>query len=110
MRYAILLAILLCSLSGGEALAQKKVFKGTITTPQTVTTPYTGVVNKGTISVDTGTALTVTGTAARKVINKGTLSGQIGLSVTGSSSSVVINNGTIRGVSSGISVGVQQLP
>lgn len=108
MKYAVLAAALLCSVSGGDALAGKKrVFKGTITTPQTVSDPqYNGVVNKGTIEVNSGTALTVTGRPARKVINKGTLSGQVGLSVTGTSSSTIINNGTIRGTS----VGIQQLP
>lgn len=109
MRYVILIAFIVCSVSGSDALAgkRKKVITGVHTTPQTVNDPsYNGVINKGTITVNSGTALTVTGNPAKKVINKGTLSGEVGLSVSGSTSSKIVNHGTIQGTS----VGIKQVP
>ena len=78
--------------------------------PTTVTSPYGGVVNNGTVSGGTSTGLTVTGTATETVINNGTISGSTGLYVSGSgSTSTVINNGTISGYSSSVA-GVYQVP
>ena len=99
MKYTIAVALVLCVVSG-QTLAGKRTITGN-NGPVSVGQPYTGVVNKGTINGGTGTGLTVTGSAARSVVNKGTITGRTGLSVSGSSSSSVTNHGTISGVSTG---------
>jgi hypothetical protein len=70
--------------------------------PVTAGSPYTGVVNKGTITGGSSTGLTVTGSAAQKIVNTGTISGSTGISVSGASSVTIINRGTITG---GIKIG-----
>jgi hypothetical protein len=70
--------------------------------PITVTSPYTGVVNKGTISGGSSVGLTVSGSAAQKIVNTGSISGSTGISVSGASSVTIINRGTITG---GIKIG-----
>ncbi|HXV83274.1 MAG TPA: hypothetical protein VEG60_25720 [Candidatus Binatia bacterium] len=83
---------------------RKKIIKGD-QGPTTVGAPYSGVVNKGNVDGSLSTGLTVTGTAARKVVNEGTITGTTGLKVNGPSSKI-INNGVIKGSN----VGVLQVP
>jgi hypothetical protein len=92
--------VCLFSLVALEVQAGERVIFGS-NGPVTVGTPYTGVVNKGTISGGTGTGLTVTGTASKSVVNKGLISGSTGVRITGSSSSSFVNTGTISATSSG---------
>jgi len=108
MKPILALAILMSTVSGPALAGHFRIITGN-NGPTTVTTPYTGVVNKGTITGGSSTGLTVTGTAANKVINDGSISGTTGLSVSGSSSTV-INDGTISGFSSNVAVGVYQVP
>ena len=92
--------VCLLSIIAIEAHAGEKVIFGS-NGPITVGSPYTGVVNKGTISGGAGTGLTVTGTASKSVVNKGLISGSTGVKITGSSSSSFVNTGTISATSSG---------
>ncbi len=100
MKYAVIAAAVLCAVSG-PALAGKLVLTGPHG-PTVVTTPYTGVVNKGTITGGSSIGLKVTGTATQKIVNTGTISGSSGIVVTGGGSVTIINTGRIIG---GIKVG-----
>ena len=117
MRYALLALILLFGFSTDAMAGSRNFYK--ITTPQnapvvvnnstsngTCIAPCSGVINTSTINGGTGTGLTVSGTPAQKVINKGTITGTTGVAITGTSSSVFVNSGVIRGTN----VGVSQLP
>lgn len=99
MKYTIGMVCLL-SLIALEAHAGEKVILGT-NGPVSVGSPYTGVVNKGTIRGGSGTGLTVTGTASKSVVNNGLISGRTGVRITGSSSSSFVNTGSISATSSG---------
>jgi hypothetical protein len=99
MRLA-LLCVALAMFATTPAFAGKRVIRGNHG-PVTVTSPYTGVINKGNINGGAATGLTVTGTAAQSVTNKGTITGSTGLSVSGSGSSSITNTGTISGISTG---------
>jgi hypothetical protein len=69
------------------------------------------VVNKTTINNSTGVGLAVSGSPAKKVVNKGKITGStVGLSVSGTSSSVIVNSGVIKGTNVGMSVGISQVP
>lgn len=106
------LSIVACMLAlASEAMAGSLTITGT-NGQTTVGAPYTGVVNRGSIIGGSGTGLTVTGPAARSVVNQGRITGTTGLRVTGGSSSSVVNKGTISATSVGSSsaraVGVSQ--
>ena len=106
MRYALVLATLLWSLSDPALAGSVRVITGN-NGPTTVS-GFNTVVNQGTITGGKATGLTVTG--AQQVINSGTITETTGLSVSGSSTSSVINMGTIAGFSSNVAVGISQVP
>lgn len=111
MRYIIVFMVLTFGFSG-DAMAKKFKIKtpsatGVVVDDTTCTPPCTGVINKTTITNPNGIGLAVSGSPAKKVINKGTISGStVGLAVSGTSSSVIVNSGVIRGTS----VGISQIP
>jgi hypothetical protein len=102
MKRAIAIALIIAAVPG-MAFAAKYHVSGT-NGPVTVTSPYTGVVNKGNIVGGASTGLTVTGTAAAKVVNKGVISGSTGIDVTTTTSTTVVNTGTITSTGTGIKV------
>jgi hypothetical protein len=103
MKWSLPFALVL-SLGAGSALAAPLVLSGP-RGPTVATSPYTGVINKGTITGGGGTGLTVTGTATKTIVNKGTITGSTGVSVSGATGSVtIINRGTIVGTGNGITI------
>jgi hypothetical protein len=105
LSYALVLAILLCSVSDQAFARKHRVRYITGYNGSTTVTDADVVVNTGTIDGGDTTGLTVEG--ATTVYNSGTITGTTGLST---DSSTVINTGTISGFSSSYSVGVYQVP
>lgn len=110
MKFAVGIACVLIVVSV-EANAGTRVITGS-NGPVTVGNPFSGVVNKGVINGGSATGLTVTGSAAASIINKGSIGGTTGVKITGSSSSTFVNTGKISASSTGSSfakaIGVSQ--
>lgn len=101
MKFAVGIACVFIVVSV-EANAGTRVISGS-NGPVTVGNPYSGVVNKGVINGGSATGLTVTGSAAASVINKGSIGGATGVKITSSSSSTFVNTGRISASSTGSS-------
>jgi hypothetical protein len=102
MKRAILLALMIAAVPGVAFAGKYKV-----TTPQgplNISSGYSGVINKSTITGGSSTGLTVSGTAAAKVVNKGTITGSTGIDVTTTTNSTIVNTGTITSTGTGIKV------